>query len=123
MFFSRNKNKAESSTVSWNFIKQSADIETIIERSKEKPVVIFKHSTSCSISATALGRFERKWNAEANADVFLLDLLQYRDLSSQIAQEFGVRHQSPQILVIKNGESIYDESHFGISAETVSELL
>jgi bacillithiol system protein YtxJ len=123
MFFSRNKNKVEVPKVVWNFIEQPTDIEVIKEKSKEKPVVIFKHSTSCSISATALSRFERKWNVEANADVFMLNLLQHRDLSNQIANEFGVPHQSPQILVIKNGASIYDESHFGISAEKVEELL
>lgn len=123
MFFSRNKKNTESPSVKWSFIEQAADIETIKAKSNEKPVVIFKHSTSCSISATALNRFERNWNSEANADVFMLNLLQHRDLSNQITTDFGVPHQSPQILVIKNGESVYDESHFGISAEKVAELL
>lgn len=123
MFFSRNKSKNETPKVNWRFIEQSADIEVIKVQSKEKPVIIFKHSTTCPISTTSLDRFERKWNAEANADIFLLNLLQHRDLSKQIAAEFGVEHQSPQVLVIKNGESVYDESHFGISAEKIEELL
>lgn len=123
MFFSKNKNKAETSGVSWKLIEQSADIESIKALSAEKPIVIFKHSTTCPISSTALDRFERKWNSEANADLYLLNLLRYRDLSQQIAAEFDVVHQSPQILVIKNGESIYDESHFGIAAEKVEEVI
>jgi bacillithiol system protein YtxJ len=123
MFFGKKKNNDKEEKINWQLIEQSDDIEDIKKKSFEKPVVIFKHSTSCSISSTALGRFERKWNAEANADIHLLNLLQHRDLSGQIADTFGVQHQSPQLLVIKNGESVYNESHFGISAEAVEEVL
>ena len=123
MFFGRKKSKENEEKINWIFIQQSADIEQIKEKSFEKPVVVFKHSTSCSISATALGRFERNWKTEINAETHLLDLLQHRDLSNQIAEIFGVQHQSPQLLVIKNGESIYAESHFGISAEEVEKVI
>lgn len=123
MFFGRKKNTESEEKLSWKLIQQSADIEQIKASSHEKPVVIFKHSTTCSISSAALGRFERKWNAATNADIYLLDLLQHRDLSAQIADTFGVQHQSPQLLVIKNGESTFNSSHFGISADEVEKML
>lgn len=123
MFFGKKKNKEKEEKMSWRLIEQPADIEDIKKKSFEKPVIIFKHSTSCSISSAALSRFERKWDAEAGADIHLLNLLQHRDISAQIADTFSVQHQSPQLLVIKNGESIYDESHFGISADLVKEVL
>ncbi len=122
MFFSKNKSD-ETPKIKWQLIEQAKDIEAIKSKSLEKPIIIFKHSTSCSISATALGRFERKWRTESTVELHLLNLLQHRDLSAQIAADFGVVHQSPQILLIKNGESVYDESHFGISAEEILGLL
>ncbi|MDP5122207.1 MAG: bacillithiol system redox-active protein YtxJ [Spirosomaceae bacterium] len=123
MFFGRKKNTEPEEKISWKLIQQGADIENIKAISHNKPVVIFKHSTTCSISATALSRFERKWNAAANADIYLLDLLRHRDLSALIADTFGVQHQSPQLLVIKNGESTFNSSHFGISADEVEKIL
>ncbi len=123
MFFGKKKGTETEEKITWKLIQQSADIEQIKEISYEKTVVIFKHSTTCSISSAALGRFERKWNAASNADIHLLDLLQHRDLSSEIASTFGVQHESPQVLVIKNGESVYNQSHFGISAEEVEAMI
>lgn len=122
MFFSKNKSD-ETDKIKWQLIERPTDIDAIKSKSSEKPIVIFKHSTSCAISATALGRFERKWNSNTDAELHLLNLLQHRDLSAQIAADFGVPHQSPQILLIKNGKSVYDESHFGISAEAIAEKL
>lgn len=123
MFFGKKKITEPEEKLSWKLIQQSSDIEQIKASSHEKPVVIFKHSTTCSISSAALGRFERKWKAAANADIHLLNLLQHRDLSAEIAGTFGVQHESPQLLIIKNGESIYDASHFGISADEVEKML
>ncbi|MDN4166246.1 bacillithiol system redox-active protein YtxJ [Cytophagales bacterium LB-30] len=101
----------------WKKINSVEQIEEIKKASAENPVLIFKHSTSCSISAMALNRLERTWTDAASEKVspYYLDLLAYRPISSQIAQEFGIEHQSPQVLLIKNGVCIYDESHYGIS--------
>jgi bacillithiol system protein YtxJ len=86
--------------------------------------LIFKHSTRCSISMMAKRRFELDWNdLPQDMPLYFLDLIQHREISSQIAQLFQVHHESPQLLLIKDGECILDQSHGGISVEeTLSEI-
>lgn len=104
----------------WNALTDLKQLDSIVEESGEKPVVIFKHSTRCSISRMALKNFEREYNLEeSEATPYFLDLLQHRDISNEIAQKFQVIHQSPQLLLIKNGKSVYDASHSEIDAETL----
>jgi bacillithiol system protein YtxJ len=80
--------------------------------------IIFKHSTRCSISLMAKRRFEMELDKlPENLPLYFLDLIKYRDISNQIAQDFQVHHQSPQLLLIKDGECILDQSHSGISLE------
>jgi len=88
-----------------------------IKSNSSRPSVIFKHSTRCSISATALSRLERSWNKQEvdGIDFYFLDLLNHRPVSSKVEDIFGVQHQSPQVLVIQNGACIYNASHLGIS--------
>jgi bacillithiol system protein YtxJ len=106
--------------MNWIDLKNNSQIKEIIEKSKVKPQVIFKHSTRCSISAMAKGRLERSI-APGNADFYFLDLITYRNISNQISSEFDVSHQSPQILVVKNGACIYDESHGSITMDEIEE--
>ena len=84
--------------------------------------LIFKHSTRCSISMMAKRRFELDWEElPENMPLYFLDLIQHRDISNQIAQLFQVHHESPQLLLIKDGECVLDQSHGGISVdETLS---
>ncbi|MEZ0006801.1 bacillithiol system protein YtxJ [Flavobacterium sp. 28YEA47A] len=108
----------------WNDLTELKQLDSIIEESEEKPVVIFKHSTRCSISRMALKNFEREYKADNNdASLYFLDLLNYRDISNEIAQRFHVIHQSPQLLLIKNGKSVYDVSHSAIDAEALENKL
>ena len=100
-------------------IQQLADTK---ELSKTRPQVIFKHSTRCSISSMAKSRLERSEQPETG-DFYLLDLIKYRLLSDKIAEDFAVQHESPQVLVIKNTECIYEESHSGIQMEEITEQL
>lgn len=88
-------------------------------------MLLFKHSTRCSISSAALGRLERAWNSadDERYDAHYLDLLQYRDLSDAIAERYGVEHESPQVLVVRNGKCMYHTSHLGISYAGVVEAL
>ncbi|HEX8546840.1 MAG TPA: bacillithiol system redox-active protein YtxJ [Cytophagaceae bacterium] len=88
-----------------------------IKANSSKPSVIFKHSTRCSISATALSRLERSWNKQEveGIDFYFLDLLNHRPVSSKIEELFGVTHQSPQVLIIQDGTCTYNASHLGIS--------
>lgn len=106
--------------MNWISLTEEHQLALIKELSKQKPQVIFKHSTRCSISGMAKNRLERS-EAPENADFYYLDLIQYRHLSQKIADEFGVYHESPQVLVIKNGDCIYDESHSGISMDEIIE--
>ena len=116
---SDNKDTNQNS-FAWNALTEIKQLDSIVEESEEKPVVIFKHSTRCSISRMALKNFEREYNLEeSEATPYYLDLLQHRDISNEIAQKFQVIHQSPQLLLIKNGKSVYDASHSEIDAETL----
>lgn len=106
--------------MNWITLNDEAQLEAIKQESHNQPVVIFKHSTRCSISLMAKSRLEREQPIE-NVSFYYLDLLQYRTISSKIAEEFAVHHESPQILLIKNGECIYDDSHNGISMADIAE--
>lgn len=86
--------------------------------------VIFKHSTRCSVSLMAKKRFEMDWDLiPENTPLYFLDLISHRDISAHIAEIFQVNHESPQVLVIKDGECILDASHGDISAEEVAETI
>lgn len=100
----------------WIQLKDEQELDTIKALSSSQPVLIFKHSTRCSISSTALNRLERSWNEEQmkNVKTYYLDLLSFRSVSNKIEEVFGVTHQSPQVLLIKDGKSVYDASHLSI---------
>ena len=103
--------------MNWKKLTDSTQIEEIKELSNSKPVLIFKHSTRCSVSSTSLDRLLRNWKTEDGEKVipYFLDLITFRNLSAQIEDTFGVAHESPQVLIIRNGKAVYDNSHFGIS--------
>jgi bacillithiol system protein YtxJ len=104
----------------WIPIQTSEQLEQIKEASFKKPQVIFKHSTTCSISKMALSRFERA-EAPDSIDFHYLDLLNFRPISSLIAEKFQVHHESPQVILIKDGVCVYDESHYGIMMDEIIE--
>ena len=104
----------------WISLTSSAQLADIIEKSKRQPQLIFKHSTRCSISSMAKNRLERTTPPE-NIDFYYLDLISYRELSTKIAEDFDVYHESPQVILIKNGECSYDESHSGINMDDIIE--
>lgn len=108
--------------MNWIPLTDEAQLDTIIEESKTQPVAIFKHSTRCSISSMALDRMERE-EAPASVKFYYLDLLTYRPISSKIAELFNVHHESPQLLLIKNGECTYEESHNGIRMDELAEQI
>lgn len=108
-------------SMNWIHLDSEEKLAEATTASQTKPVVLFKHSTTCSISNTALNRLERNWNSEdvAETQAYYLDLLSYRQLSRQIAEKFQVEHQSPQVLIIQNEKSVYDTSHFDINYPTI----
>jgi bacillithiol system protein YtxJ len=108
----------------WKNLTELSDLDAIVSQSASKPCLILKHSTTCSISAMAKKRLESKWDfSETEIEPFYLDLLRYRPISGAIAERFGVHHESPQVLLIQNGECIYDASHLDISVAELREHL
>jgi bacillithiol system protein YtxJ len=106
--------------MNWLPLTSIEQLDEIKAASNNKPQLIFKHSTTCSISKMAFSRFERA-EAPDTIDFYYLDLLNYRTISNAIAEKFQVHHESPQIILVKNGECIYDESHYGIMMDEVIE--
>ncbi len=107
--------------MNWIALKNPNQVETLRAESKNQPVIIFKHSRTCSISKTALNRLERNWKEEDMTSVkaYYLDLLSYREVSHSIANLFDVEHQSPQVIVLKNGEAVFHKSHFDIDFASI----
>jgi bacillithiol system protein YtxJ len=112
---SENKNN-NTSKINWIELTDLGQLNEIMDLSHEQPVVIFKHSTRCSISRMALKQFENEFDLEGSVTPYFLDLINHRDISNEIATRFEVYHQSPQLLLIKEGKSIYDASHSDIDA-------
>jgi bacillithiol system protein YtxJ len=108
----------------WKTLTSNQDVDAIIARSKDIPCLIFKHSTRCSISSIAKMRLEDDWGFAPEAvEPYYLDLITYKPVSQHIAEVFSVHHESPQVLLISDGECIYDASHLDISVEELQESL
>ncbi|RYD57409.1 MAG: bacillithiol system redox-active protein YtxJ [Sphingobacteriales bacterium] len=105
--------------MNWIHLTEETQLEHIRLESNDQPVVIFKHSTRCSISAMAKMRLERE-EAPGAVKFYYLDLIRYRNISNRVAEIYGVHHESPQVLLIKNGECTYDESHGGIEMAEIA---
>lgn len=105
----------------WKELTSDDQLDAIRKESSVKIQVIFKHSTRCAISSMAKSRLERA-GKPVSIDFHLLDLIRYRSLSNKVEEQFNVYHESPQVLVIKDGQCIYDESHSGISMDEIRSL-
>lgn len=108
--------------MNWIPLTELSQLEFIRQDSLKKPVVIFKHSTRCSISDMAKNRLERE-SPPADITFYYLDLIAYRPISSAIAAQFDVFHESPQVLIIHNQVCMYDQSHNGITMNELKEQL
>ena len=116
-FLDRLKASQATGVESWKTLEDISQLDQISKDSISKTVVLFKHSVTCGISAGAKNRLESQWDlVKTDIDFYYLDLLSHRDISSAIADRWGVRHQSPQIVVIKDDKAIYNTSHGSISA-------
>ncbi len=105
--------------MNWNTLNNSKQINKIVELSHIKPQIIFKHSRTCPISAISMSRLESGSSALEDADIYYLDLLSYRSVSNDVASMLGVHHESPQVIVLSDGEVSYDESHLDISVTDI----
>ena len=102
----------------WLKLETEEQLANLIEVSKDRPQVIFKHSTRCSISSVIKNRLEKS-ASPSHIDFYYLDLIKFRSLSNKIADDLDVWHESPQVLLIQNGQCIFDESHLAIYMEDI----
>jgi len=114
----------EEKQLPWKPLTSVEQLDTIANDSKTRPVVIFKHSTRCGISRMVIRQFEGAYDIDAEKmDLYYLDLLAYRNVSDEVGFKFQVLHQSPQLLVIKNGVAVAHASHSGIQADALAQYV
>ena len=124
IFGDKTSKKVEETYLSWTPLISVEEINTIKEISINKSILIFKHSTRCGISRMVIKEFESLFNEEnKQLKVYYIDLLNFREVSSKLSEVFQVIHQSPQLLVIKNGISVYNESHYEITKVNLSKYI
>ena len=104
-------------------LQQDRDLEDLLDKSKTDPVLIFKHSTQCAISAQAYEEFVDFAEGADNLTCGSVLVIENRKLSNAIADRFGVRHQSPQALLIKDGRVIWHASHWSITTDSLRDAL
>lgn len=104
--------------MNWKTLTSEEQLSEINTVSANQPIAIFKHSTRCSISSMAKARLERAAEPEG-LTFYYLDLISYRPVSNKIAEMYCVEHESPQVLLIRNGECVYNESHSGILMDEI----
>ncbi|MES2747968.1 MAG: bacillithiol system redox-active protein YtxJ [Bacteroidota bacterium] len=121
--FGNSEEENKTPKVSWKLLTNSDELITIIKESNTKPIVIFKHSTRCGISRMVLRQFEKDFNSHDTITPYFLDLLNYRELSNEVASRFEVAHQSPQLLVIKKGIAVHNASHESIDATILNDFI
>ncbi|MBL86236.1 MAG: bacillithiol system redox-active protein YtxJ [Winogradskyella sp.] len=105
----------EEKLLPWIALTDLNQLEAIAKASATKTQLIFKHSTRCGISRMVMNQFVAAYNLDLNVDLYYLDLLSYRDVSNEVGYKFQVMHESPQLLVIKNGVVVAHASHGAIN--------
>ena len=110
--------------MNWKDLTSIDELNGAIAESSDNLVILFKHSTRCSISRMALKMLEMGWDESLNGvSAYYLDLLNHRDVSNAIAEKLDVIHQSPQMLILKNGTAVSVTNHSDINAEEVKSTL
>ncbi|MEM6514845.1 MAG: bacillithiol system redox-active protein YtxJ [Bacteroidota bacterium] len=105
----------EEKVLPWQELKSVEQLDDILEKSNQKTQLIFKHSTRCGISRMVMNQFVSAYDLGSNVDLYYLDLLSYRNVSDEVAAKFQVMHESPQLLIIRNGSTIVNASHGAIN--------
>ncbi|WP_296386220.1 bacillithiol system redox-active protein YtxJ [Winogradskyella sp.] len=121
--FSGSSESKEEKVLPWLPLNAVNQLDKITEQSKVKTQLIFKHSTRCGISRMVMNQFVSAYDVNSNADLYYLDLLSYRDVSNEVGYKFQVMHQSPQLLVLKNGVVVAHASHGGINEVDLEKFL
>lgn len=107
----------------WSTISEPSQLQTVLQQSEEKPQLIYKHSHRCSVCFVAKGNLEKAADEiREQADMHCLNVVKNREASDMIASDLDVRHESPQVIMLNNGEVIWHASHGSIDADTILEL-
>ena len=124
IFRSKEISKEPKKIIPWNRLTSVDQLIDIEKESFHQSIAIFKHSTRCGTSSMALRQFERQFEIDnANVKLYFLDLLSFRDISNEIAIRFQVFHQSPQLIVLKEGNTVHHSSHHQIDAGLLNNLV
>jgi bacillithiol system protein YtxJ len=106
--------------MNWIELNSQGQVEQLVQDSHTAVQAIFKHSTRCFISKSVKRNFEAEWKGlGTDISVYHLDLIAHRDISNAIAATLGVNHESPQLIVLKDGKVIHHSSHQHISADAL----
>ena len=123
IFRSKEISKEPKKIIPWNRLTSVDQLIEIEKESFHQSIAIFKHSTRCGTSSMALRQFERQFEIDnAKVKLYFLDLLSFRDISNEIAIRFQVFHQSPQLIVLKDGNTIHHSSHYQIDADLLKQF-
>ena len=128
LFGSKNSSEGkEEKSLPWTPLVSIEQIRDIVKDSSERPQIIFKHSTTCGTSRMALNRFKAQYNIhEGQSNLYFLDLKSYREVSNEVSNTFNIVHESPQLLIVKEGKVVAHASHWEIAEldldKTVSQL-
>jgi len=116
-------NSKEEKLLPWINLSVIHQLDNILEKSKTKTQLIFKHSTRCGISRMVMNQFIDAYDVDANLDLYYLDLLNFRDVSNEVGYKFQVIHESPQLLIIKNGVVVAHASHGAINGLDIEKFI
>ena len=121
--FSGSSEPKEEKVLPWQPLTDVSQLDVIAEKSKTKTQLVFKHSTRCGISRMVMNQFVSDYNVDVVADLYYLDLLSYRDVSNEVGYKFQVMHQSPQLLVLRNGVVVAHASHGAINELSIERFV
>lgn len=121
--FFKNTSSNDEGQFQFDALSNTDQLLDAVNESENRAFLIFKHSTSCSISAVILSKFKKRYKDIVSVKFFQLDLLKYRSLSNEIAEIFEVEHQSPQIILVKNKKVIHHASHYDINTSDLEALI
>ena len=115
--------KRSSNKLNFDWLELSSEEQFLDILENTPQFILFKHSTRCSISSVAKRRIEDNWDIEEDIAIYNLDLIQYRNVSNLIAEKLKVEHQSPQLILVKDGKAVYNASHNGIAVEYLKQAV
>ncbi|WP_235288072.1 bacillithiol system redox-active protein YtxJ [Paenibacillus tarimensis] len=109
----------------WKEITTLDEWEQLKQQSAERQVLLLKHSTRCPVSTSALEEYESylAGNPNANTDYYLVKVIESRPVSNQVAEDLGVTHASPQIILFKDGKSVWNTSHWSVTNKHITAVL